>query len=75
MDKKSGKRILATAIGGVSLLLVAGIIWLVTALILKWNIWSWWTTTQAYLVYFLFGFALIYLGVTLFMYFKFWRYK
>lgn len=75
MDKKSGKRILATAIGAVSLLVLAGGAWLLAAILLKWNIWGWWTTTQAYLVYFLVGFAIIYLGVALFMYLKFWRYK
>lgn len=75
MNKEKGKRILATAIGAISLLIVAFIIFIITATVLKWNVLGWFTTTQAYLVYMLAGLLFPYFVWALVMYIAVWRHK
>lgn len=75
MNRKKGKRILASAIGASGLLAAALIIVVVGSFAFGWDIWPWFATDQAFLVYALVAMALIYLGYALILWLTVWRHK
>ena len=75
MNKKNGKRILITAISASGLLLVAGAIFLVIALVQGWDIIGGLTSNTAFLVYGIIAVLVLLLGGAVVSYFTSWRYK
>ena len=75
MNKKSGKRILIAAISASVLLLVAGVILLVIALVQGWDILGGLTSTTAFLWYGIIAVLILLLGGAVVSYFTSWRYK
>ena len=75
MTKKGGKRVLATAIGASVLLVAALVILIVLSIVLDWDVWSWFGTSQAALVYAIALIMIVYVLYVLVLWFTVWRHR
>lgn len=63
------KKLLKVGIGTIIFVIVGLVAFFLAAYLCKWDIWSWFGTTQAYLVYAIVGLAILFVGFLL------WRLK